>query len=179
MPIGIADYGTYNVLSVFAPELNGLWNFALVPGVEQEDGTINRSIAGAVTACVILNDAKNPDQAWEFLKWWTSADAQEFFGREIESIMGTAARYQTANVEALEKIPWNAKDLKILMEQWQYTKGIPEVPGSYMTSRYVDFGFKQVLLKNTSETDPIQVLNNQNKRINEEIKAKRREFGLQ
>ncbi|MBQ7726792.1 MAG: extracellular solute-binding protein, partial [Clostridia bacterium] len=179
VPIGIADYGTYNVLSVFAPELNGLWKFALVPGVKQADGSINRSIAGAVTACIILNDAKDPQKAWEFLKWWTSADTQEFFGREIESIMGTAARYQTANTQALEKIPWNAKDLRVLLEQWKYTEGIPEVPGSYMTSRYVDFGFKQVLLKNTAETDPIQVLNNQNKRINEEIKAKRKEFGLQ
>ena len=66
----------------------------------------------------------------------------------------------------------------MLLEQWEYTKGIPEVPGSYMTSRYVDFGFKQVVLGNTTETDPIQILINQNKRINEEIKAKRKEFGL-
>lgn len=177
VPIGIADYGTYNVLSVFAPELNGLWDFALVPGIQTEQG-INRTVSSTVTASVVMSDADNPENAWEFLKWWTSADMQEFFGNEIESIMGTAARYQTANVEALKKIPWSTKDLEVLLEQWEYTKGIPEVPGSYMTSRYVDFGFKQVVLGNTTETDPIQILINQNKRINEEIKAKRKEFGL-
>lgn len=178
VPIGIADYGTYNVLSVFAPELNGLWDFALVPGIEGEDGEINRSIAGNVTASVILEDTDAPESAWEFLKWWTEADTQEFYGREIESIMGTAGRYQTANIEALQKIPWSAKDLKVLLKQWEYTKGIPEVPGSYMTSRYLDFGFKQIILENTVETDAIQVLLNQNKRIQEEIVAKRKEFNL-
>lgn len=177
IPIGIADYGTYNVLSVFAPELNGLWDFALVPGIQTEDG-INRTVSSSVTASVIMSDADNPENAWEFLKWWTSGEMQDFFGNEIESIMGTAGRYQTANVESLEKIPWNTKDLDVLLKQWEYTKGIPEVPGSYMTSRYVDFGFKQVILGNTTETDPIQILINQNKRINEEIKAKRKEFGL-
>ena len=78
----------------------------------------------------------------------------------------------------MEKSPWSAKDLKVLLEQWKYTKGIPEVPGSYMTSRYLDFGFKQIILKNTVETDVIQVLLNQNKRIQEEIIAKRKEFNL-
>lgn len=36
MPIGVADYSTFNTLSVFAPEIKGLWNFGMVPGVKQE-----------------------------------------------------------------------------------------------------------------------------------------------
>ena len=135
IPIGIADYGTYNALSVFAPELNGVWKLAPIPGVRMEDGTINRTAASSITASVIMNGAKDVDSAWEFLKWWTSAKTQEDYGKELESIMGTAARYQTASVEALYHIPWNTEDFDTLMIQWKQTKGIPEIPGSYMASR--------------------------------------------
>lgn len=178
IPIGISDYGTYNSLSMFAPELSGMWEFALVPGTKNENGDINRSVVSTITACSMMSDADDKEAAWEFMKWWTSAQTQEQFGREIESIMGTAGRYQTANIEALYKIPWNTKDFNILMKQWNYTCGIPEIPGSYMTPRYLDFGVKQVVLNNTIETDPAQVLINQNKRIAEEIKIKRKEFSL-
>ena len=32
MPIGIVDYTTYNMLTVMAPEIKGLWDFTMVPG---------------------------------------------------------------------------------------------------------------------------------------------------
>jgi ABC-type glycerol-3-phosphate transport system substrate-binding protein len=178
IPIGIADYGTYNAISVFAPELNGMWKFALVPGTRRADGSIDRTVASSIVACSIMANSKNKQNSWKFIKWWTSASAQEIFGREIESIMGTAARYQTANIEAMYQIPWVTSDFKLLLQQWSQTKGIPEIPGSYMASRYVDFGFKQVVLQNSLETDCGQILINQSKLLTEEIQAKRKEFRL-
>lgn len=176
IPIGVADYGTFNALSVFAPELAGVWEFAPVPGVRKADGSIDRSVAGTVTASVMLSTAGNKEGAWEFLKWWTSADTQAAYGRELESILGSAARYQTANQEALYQIPWGADDFDTMMEQWQWVRGVPEVPGSYMTPRYIDFAFKQVVLSNAGE--PAKVLQQQTRLINAEITKKRKEFGL-
>ncbi|MHB1484014.1 MAG: extracellular solute-binding protein [Saccharofermentanales bacterium] len=178
LPILIADYGFYNLLSIAAPELERKWSFALVPGTVKADGTIDRSVASSVSACIILNNAKNKLDAWKFIKWWTTADSQQKFGREIESIMGPAARYQTANIEALYQIPWTTKDFKLLVEQWAWTKGIPEGPGSYMTPRYVDFAAKQVIITKAVGTDPGQILINAAKLITSEIKVKRKEFGL-
>ena len=54
-PIIIADYTTYNNLCVSAPDIEGLWDFTVVPGIEQEDGTYhiywnNQHIHQTVTA---------------------------------------------------------------------------------------------------------------------------------
>ncbi|NCU26558.1 extracellular solute-binding protein, partial [Candidatus Nomurabacteria bacterium] len=116
VPIGIADYNTYNYLSVFAPEIHGLWEFAEVPGTRREDGTIDRSLGGNVTACTIMTAARDKKIAWEFLKWWTDKDAQLEFGLELESIMGTAARYSPANISAFYEIPWAKKDFTMILK---------------------------------------------------------------
>ena len=41
MPLVVQPYTFYNQLSVAAPEIKGLWDFTLVPGTKQADGTIN------------------------------------------------------------------------------------------------------------------------------------------
>lgn len=46
MPLVVTDYGLYNTLQVYAPELRGKWGFTLVPGTVQPDGSINRGSAG-------------------------------------------------------------------------------------------------------------------------------------
>lgn len=175
VPIGIVDYSLFNQLSVFAPELNGLWDFTLVPGTEKEDGTIDRSACGGVSACIIMAKSKKVKDSWEFLKWWTSSDIQVIYGLELESIMGPAARYTTANIEALYKIPWSASSFKKLTEQWKWVKGIPEVPGGYYTSRYIDFAFKGVV---NNSKDPADTLVDAASQVNAEINVKRREFKL-
>ncbi|MBO4859075.1 MAG: extracellular solute-binding protein [Treponema sp.] len=54
MPLGVANYSTYNTLVVGAPEIRGLWDFTYILGTEKEDGTIDRSnIAGTVCTMMI------------------------------------------------------------------------------------------------------------------------------
>ncbi len=54
MPIGIANYTTYNSIVVGAPEIRGLWDFTYLPGVMDENGKINRSnAAGGVCTMMI------------------------------------------------------------------------------------------------------------------------------
>ena len=176
MPMVITEYSLYNQLCISAPEINGLWDVTIVPGTEDENGNINHSVAGSVTGCAIINGTKEKEAAWTFIKWWTSAAAQADYGNQIESLLGQAARYQTANIEALGKLPWSDAELKQLTEQWQYVKAVPQVPGSYFTSRHIHNAFRRVL---TYGDDPRQTLTDYASYIDEEIDTKRKEFGLE
>jgi len=175
MPIGIAYYSMYNTLSVFAPEISGNWGFTAVPGVRQEDNSINHVVPTTGTAILLMNQSKHKDLAWEFMKWWTHEDTQVRFGREMEGILGAAARYPTANINALEKLPWPAHDLAVLQSQWNQTRGIPEVPGGYFTGRHLDNALRRVI--NTG-SNPRDTLYEFTTIINNEIKSKRKEFDL-
>lgn len=177
MPLLIADYTFYNLLSVFAPEIRGQWDFTLIPGTVRADGTIDRSVPSALsgTAAMILRDAHDPLAAWEFLKWWTSPEAQARFGRELESLLGAAARYPTANVEAMRQLPWSVEQIDLLTEQWAHVKGVPEVPGGYMMGRHLDNAFRRVVFDHMPARE---VLLDYDLVINDEISVKRAEFGL-
>ncbi|MCG8334781.1 MAG: extracellular solute-binding protein, partial [Proteobacteria bacterium] len=175
MPIGIADYMDYNQLTLFAPEIKGLWDFMPVPGTVNENGDIDRSCPGGGGGCIMLAQAEDKDAGWEFMKWWTSKDTQSTFSKELECIMGAAARNATANVEAMYELPWPKNHYKNLMSQWQWVKGIPEVPGGYYTTRYLDFAYRSVV--NDGE-QPEETLLDYVKTINDEIRKKRKEFGL-
>lgn len=175
MPIGISYYSMYNILSVFAPEISGDWTFVPIPGSIQEDGSVSHATTATGTGTMIMNTTKQADLAWEYLKWWGSEDTQVGFGREMEGIMGAAARYPTANVNALAKLPWPSKDIDILMTQWEYVMGIPEIPGSYITGRYLDNSLRRVI--NTG-ANPRETLHEYAELINDEITNKRREFNL-
>ncbi|WP_241674849.1 extracellular solute-binding protein [Paenibacillus luteus] len=175
MPVGIQDYTFYNYLTVSAPEIKGLWEFIPVPGLKQPDGTIRRDVASSGTATIMLKGAKNKEAAWEFMKWWVSKDAQVRFGREMEGLMGAAARYPTANIEALKELPWPAQDYRNLEEQWKWVQGVPEVPGGYFTGRHLDNALREVINNGTNTSD---ALYDYVQEIDYEIKEKRNEFKL-
>ncbi|MDQ8734551.1 extracellular solute-binding protein [Paenibacillus sp. LHD-38] len=175
MPVGIQDYTFYNYLTVSAPEIKGLWEFVPVPGMVQPDGTIRRDVASSGTAAIMLKQAKDKDAAWEFMKWWVSKDAQVRFGREMEGLMGAAARYPTANIEALKELPWPARDYLNLEEQWQWVQGVPEVPGGYFTGRHLDNALREVINNGTNTAD---ALYDYVQEIDYEIAEKRNEFNL-
>jgi ABC-type glycerol-3-phosphate transport system substrate-binding protein len=175
MPIGIADYTTYNLLSVAAPEITGLWQMRELPGFEQKDGTISNVAPAGGSGAIIMQASKHKDESWEFLKWWTSENAQYNFGKELEAVMGVGARYNTANIDALQKLPWSVNDRKELLAQAENSQGTPEVPGGYYTNRNLEFAMWTVL---SDKTDPREALLSYTDEINGELKAKRLEFGL-
>ena len=181
MPLGIADFATYNTLAVSAPEIKGLWDFALLPGTEITDEAgntyIDRSTHSWGNACMMIasdNDAKK-QSAWEFMKWWVSTETQVRFGREIESILGSSARYPTANKEAFLQLPWSADQVEVLSEQWKWGVGFREIAGGYYTSRHITNAARKVINK---KEDPRETLLDYARTINEEITKKRKEFGL-
>ena len=87
MPVVIQNYTFYNQLSVAAPEIKGCWGFQPVPGTVQEDGTINHAANSNGSGAIILTKAADQEGAWDFIKWFTSTDAQVKYGNNIESIL--------------------------------------------------------------------------------------------
>lgn len=175
MPIGITNYTTYCQLEIFAPEIKGLWSFAPLPGVEQEDGTINHSYLTDTVHSVIMRNRDNLEASWEFLKWWTSTESQLQYANTLESIMGTAARYPAADPNVLRMLPWSNMELEQLLNQMEDNVGLQAVPGHYMTTRMIQYAFNSVVaeLSNPRESLYLYV-----KSIDEELTKKRLEFNL-
>ncbi len=85
LPIGIADYGTYNLLRNAAPELESSWDISVIPGTKQADGTIDRSTCGCAESTVIFDkkDDSREQKAWQFVQWWSSTAVQAEFGQTM------------------------------------------------------------------------------------------------
>ncbi|MBP5660529.1 MAG: extracellular solute-binding protein, partial [Lachnospiraceae bacterium] len=151
MPIGIQAYSAYNTLMVSAPEIRGLWDFTLIPGTEKVDEKgntyIDRSdfIAGAATMMIETDNDSLKQKSWEFMKWWAKPEVQVRFGREIEALLGSSARYATANRDAFSSLSWSVDDIKVLNEQWDQTVGIREVPGGYYTGRHISNAIRKCI----------------------------------
>lgn len=175
MPLIIADFTLYNSLSITAPEIRGLWSICPVPGTVADDGTVRHDVPAAGNACVIMSASDKKEEAWKFLEWWTRAEVQTHFGREMENRLGESARYPSANTQAFSYMSWSVSDFQILQDQWEDVHGIPEVPGGYFISRHLNNAFRRVLYYNEN---PNEALIRYNKYINEEITQKRNELKL-
>lgn len=173
MPMAIVPYTMYATLTAMAPEISNFWSMAPIPGTPESDGTINRSVSAGGTAAIILKDSKHPELSWEFIKWWTSADTQYSYANEVENILGTSARYDTANVEALKKLGWDRQDLKVLIEQWENVNEIPEIPGGYYLARVID----QAFWNTTNGEDPYEMMSKWGTVANNEIERKEKQYG--
>ena len=181
MPIAVQNYGMYNTLMVSAPEIRGVWDFTLVPGIEKKDAEgntyIDRSDCIVGSASMILpSNHEKESLAWEFFKWWGSTSTQVEFGREMEALLGASARYATANKNAFEQLAWSTHAINVLTEQWEQTVGIREVPGGYYTGRHLTNACRKCV---NEKTDPRETILDYSILINEELTKKRKEFGME
>ncbi len=179
MPIGIASYGMCNQLEVFATEISGLWGFVPLPGYEvvDENGqvTINNTANATVSGCLMLSGCENPDNAWEFMKWYTGKDFQVNYSNEIVALMGISARPMIANTEAIYELPWTNEEAQNISAQMESLNAAPNMPGSYYLQRYIDFAF---LAAYNDGADPADALMGYVGTINKELTRKRLEFGM-
>ena len=190
MPIGFASYNaTYNQLIVFATEIKGLWNFYPMPGIETKraDGStyINNVSVATTSAIVMLNGCGSAGgeegkmeqaRAWEFMMWHSGAQCQIDYSNEMVAIIGPSAKHATANIQALDQMPWTSAEYKQLQAQFNNLASIPNYPGSYIIGRYTSFAF---LAAYNDNADPTEELQSYITIINKEITRKREEFGLE
>ena len=175
MPVLVNDYSFYNQLTAAAPEIKGCWSFRAVPGTFDENGNLNHAANSEGQCCVIFKKAPDHQAAWDFIKWFTSADTQMKYGNNIESVLGPMGRYSTANQEALRGLSWTTKEADLLLDQMNAQVEIPIIPASYGVTRNVMNAFRSVVNDSENARDTLFWYN---KDINDEITRKREDLGL-
>ena len=168
-PLGIVPYTTYTTLKVAATEIDGQWGIARIPGTVLEDGSISHASSGGGTHCAILKDSKNPEAAWEFLKWWTSAETQKAYSNDVEAILGPTGRIALANKEALKDLGWDEGFWEEIELAWDEVQEVPEFPGSYYVSRAIYQSYWNVVNDRENVKD---VIMKYGKEANDEIARK-------
>lgn len=176
LPIGVADYATYNLLTNAAPELSSSWEIALAPGTEKEDGTIDRSTCGCAESTVIFkSDEERQQQAWEFIKWWSSTEVQAEFGQTLQITYGDDYMWPTANMEAFDQLPWDTADKKVIEEFAANVVDVARVPGTYLLEREMSNTFNDIVVNGDNEQTRIDKAV---KTIDREFDRKLEEFGF-
>lgn len=176
-PIGISDFGTYNLISNAAPEIDGSWGVALIPGVENEDGEVIRySSAGAESTFLFESTPEREQQAWEFVKWWSSAEVQAEFGQRLQITYGDEYYWNTANYEAFSQLPWDSDDKEVILEQLTWTMEAPRALASYMVERELSDAYNLVVL-GAKSANVREALDDAQKNIKRETLRKLEEFG--
>ena len=177
LPIGIADLATYNLLLNAAPELDGLWDIALFPGLVNEEGVTERWTTGGAETMAIMTAAKdhgNVEEAWKFLEWWSRKEVQSEFGNLLQSTYGSEYIWPTANSEAFAQLPLRSAHKKVIIEQMDWMTEAPWVLGTYMLERELSNAFISVT---ADGVEARRAMDTAVKRINRETLRKLEEFG--
>ena len=177
MPIGVADLATYNLLLNAAPELDGLWDIALFPGLTNAEGEVERWTTGGAETMAIMTAAQTHDrvdEAWRFLEWWSRKETQSNFGNLLQSTYGSEYIWPTANTEAFAQLPLRSAHKHVIIEQMEWMTEAPWVLGTYMLERELSNAFISVT---ADGVEARRAMDTAVKRINRETYRKLEEFG--
>ena len=176
LPIGIADFNSYNLILNAAPEIANSWEIKLVPGVKDEStGEISRYMAGGAESSVMFkSNAERERKAWDFLEWWSEASVQAEFGQRLQILYGDEYIWPTANLEAFKMLPYPTSDKEIIMEQAGYILEAPRLPGSYMMEREISNAYNDVVVNGETIRSRIDEAV---KTVTRETERKLEEFG--
>ncbi len=150
-----------------------------MPGTRKEDGTIDHSAAAMIGTCFIVSSTVEKDgmanEAWEFLKWWTSEGTQISYSTELKAENGEAAELPVSNMAAIANGSLNEEFKQVVLSLIDDLRAEPQIPGGYITGRVIRNAFTTVV---TDSVDPVDTLYILLDDINSEITSKRTEFGL-
>lgn len=173
-PIGVGNFSIYIQLKNGAPEINNRWGVALLPGRENDNGDIERWCTGGSQAVAIFEKSEKKDTAWEFMKWWLSEEIQTQYTKRLQNIYGKEYLWNSGNLEALKQMPIDAADLEVIMNQVQWVKEAPKIPGGYYAEREVSNAWNKIVFDDidvrTAVDDAVMI-------SNREITRKLEEFG--
>lgn len=176
LPIGTCSYASYMQILTQAPELYGRWKIAPMIGSYNEEGElINKTTGISISACQIMSQSEKQDESWEFLKWWMDAETQAAYGQDIEATMGVTGRWNSANINAFEELPWNEEDIQIIRGSIENAIEQPIVLGGYFTTRHMVNAWNRVYMNNENPRDSLEEAV---KEINKELRNKHEEYGF-
>ena len=176
LPIGFADFNSYNLILNAAPEIANSWGVALVPGIlDEETGEIKRYMAGGAESTIMFKSNDEREQkAWDFMCWWSSAEVQAEFGQMLQIMYGDEYIWPTANLEAFEMLPFPTADKQVVLEQATYILEAPRLLGGYMLEREMSNIFNNVVVDGENLRSRID---DAVKIVNRETSRKLEEFG--
>ena len=154
-PMGISPYTLITQIEVAAPEIADRWTAVTLPGVKTGSGEINFSSSAEGTGCGITKLSKNTEKAWEFLKWWVSAETQTAYSENVESILGPIGRVATASNKAFSELDWSNDIVPALLSQRENTVNLPQLPGGYYVTRGIEQAYWNVVEQNANPTDTL------------------------
>ncbi len=172
-PIGIGNFTDYMQIYYAAPEIADAWDITLAPGTLDENGNINRQYLSCDRGALIMESSELKDEAWTFLKWWLSDDAQTEFGHTMLVKFGAGFVWNTANKQAFAKMSLPSDDRAIIIDQWENAQNYRNMPVTYMLERELSDAWYDVVNNGT----PARIaLNEAVVTINTELETKMREF---
>jgi len=174
LPIGVSNFETYIKLLTAAPEIQGLWSIDLYPATVLEDGRELRYATGSAQACIMFSGTDQPDEAWEFMKWWMSTETQVDFQQQLIMNYGISYLWNSANVEAFMYLPISEEHKAVIREQWEWLQEPVKLPGSYMQEREISNAWNRIVFDGVNARIAID---NSIVIINREITRKMEEFG--
>ena len=123
---------------------------------------------------MIFDKSDKKEEAWEFVKWWSSKDTQLAYSQMMINTYGKRYMWNTANQEAFKDLPWDKEDKQVILEQWSYLKEVAKAPGSYIIEREISNIYNSVVFNdaNLRSTVSDSVI-----KMNKEIRRKMIEFG--
>lgn len=175
MPIGINSFQLYLQLTSAAPELEGKWAATVLPATVRADGTKDRSSVVNTTSCMIFGSTEHPEEAWQYLKWYTSAETQIRYANDIVAYIGPEARWFSSNIEAFDTLSWDKTLKAAVQEQRESCVGIPNVIGGYITARHQENARVRSVVNNMNYRESLERAVDD---INRELTVKNEEFEL-
>lgn len=178
LPIGIVDFATYLQIKNAAPEIVGKWDMRLPLGTERTDESgetyIDRTYISSGTSVALLQDANEPDECWEFMKWWLSAEVQTQFGNVLQSTYGPEYLWLSSNLDSIANCQLDTADKEIIIESLDWIVDVVRNPGQYMVERSISNIWTSTVLTG----NPLRVEIESNVlTMNREIQRKMLEFG--
>ena len=173
-PIGIIGMEDYTLINNGAKELDGKWEIAPYLGTKQDDGSVDRTFVANGTGGAIFNASDKKQEAWEFLKWWTSKDVQTEYTYTLRSTYGKTFFWLSANKAALENNPMDEADKKIITEQLDYVTDVTRTPGQYLLERTISNIWTTMVFDGTAGQVAVDEAKND---VNKEIVRKMQELG--
>ena len=172
-PVGIIDSGTYMLLQRAAPELLGQWALAPFPGTRQPDDSVSRWFIANGAGAFIFDDTPYAGDAWEFLKWYLSAEVQADFALTLFSNFNIL--WLSSNLEALSQAPIEHSHMEIIMDSMEWLRDVPRSLGQYMLERRLSDIWNTMVFEGTPAQIAIdlRVID-----INREFRRKMTEFGF-
>ena len=109
------------------------------------------------------------------MQWQTHEDVQSEYGNQMVALIGPSAKYESANIYALDGMSWTAEEKKAIWDQMDHLYSVVNYPGSYIIGRYTNFAFLAAV---NERQDPVEALMSYIDAINDEVYRKRAEYDL-